>query len=568
MVEKRNLNSGMQWLHVRRASAGTDALYPFNLYVYPPGEGTERDLRQGLPRGHPVWERNCVSAMQRNMSSHLSVLLSRPDTPVLGLAARDRWQWAVLGVVLIGATMSALDINIVNIALPTIKRQFGVGLSLIEWVSIAYMIVLAVTLPVVGRLADIYGRSRLYNVGFGVFIFGSALCGLAPDAMVLILARALQALGAGLLQANSVALVTQVFRSRELGRALGIQAAVQAMAMALGPFVGAMIIVLVGWRAIFFVNVPIGIVGGVLAHYVLPRYHPASKGQEIDSRGIILFVAALLGVAVAVNSAQAQGWGAPSVLAELALTLVCLPLFLVVEGKVESPTIDLSLFRHYELVAGNVTAFLAYYALFTTLFLLPFYFEDVLGYTTTLSGIMLVPVPLAMAVLAPFAGSACGRFGAHALTMAGSAMLVIGSFVLIFTSSARQPLFLVAAMLIVGAGLGIFTPANNRATMGATPADKLGVMGGLLNMMRSLGMIFGIDISGMLFLAAANHHPDAAASSKVTLSFLSKPAFMTGFHTVMATLAGIALLAVLVSLFRHDEKTRASAPSAAPMELL
>jgi len=176
------------------------------------------------------------------MNTPLTFPHFRQRTAAEGSIGRQRWQWTVLGVVLIGATMSALDISIVNIALPTIKREFDAHLSLIEWVSIAYMIVLAISLPVVGRLADIFGRSLLYNIGFGVFVVGSALCGLAPNAMVLIVARALQAIGAGLLQANSVALITQVFRSRELGRALGIQAAVQATAMALGPFIGAVLV--------------------------------------------------------------------------------------------------------------------------------------------------------------------------------------------------------------------------------------------------------------------------------------------------------------------------------------
>jgi EmrB/QacA subfamily drug resistance transporter len=311
------------------------------------------------------------------VSNRLHFLHLRHQTDGEGLAARDRWQWAVLGVVLIGATMSALDISIVNIALPTIRREFGVRLSLLEWVSMSYIIVLAIALPIVGRLADIYGRSRLYNIGFAVFVVGSAICGLAPTAEILIVARALQAVGAGLLQANSVALITQVFRSRELGHALGIQAAIQATAMALGPFVGAMLIATVGWRLIFYVNVPIGIAGFFLAHFILPRYHLSNRRQKIDYRGIFSFTLALLGLALAVNYAQTRGWTSPLVLSLLVMGATCLVLFVMVEHKVKAPMIDLTLFHRYTLVAGNMTAFLAYYALFTILFLLPFYFEEV-----------------------------------------------------------------------------------------------------------------------------------------------------------------------------------------------
>lgn len=489
------------------------------------------------------------------MSNRLAALHLRARPGNEGLVARDRWQWAVLSVVLIGATMSALDVSIVNIALPTIRREFGVRLSLVEWVSIAYMLVLAIGLPIVGRLADIYGRSLLYNLGFAIFVVGSAACGLAPSAVFLILARGLQAIGAALLQANSVALITVVFRKRDLGQALGVQAAIQATAMALGPFVGAMLIAAIGWRIIFYVNMPIGIAGMVLAHFVLPRHRPVGRRDKIDVAGIFLFTLGLLGVSLAVNAAQSTGWSSPIIVTELVVGIVCFVLFVHTELRVESPTIDIRQFRSYTLVAGNSSAFLAYYGLFTALFLLPFYFEDVLNYSTAWSGVMLMPVPAAMAIIAPFAGRAVQRFGARMLTLVGSAMLAAGSAVLILAPSEPAPLFLVVAMLLLGAGLGIFTPANNRATMAATPRDKLGVMGGLLNMMRSLGLIFGIDISGMVFMrVAAGHVAMAAHLHPVALGDLGAPAFMHGFHVVMATLAGVALLTVVFSFFRDEER--------------
>ncbi len=471
-----------------------------------------------------------------------------------GLAPRERWQWGVLGVVLIGATMSALDVSIVNIALPTIKNEFGAHLALVEWVSMAYMIVLAIALPIVGRLADIFGRSLLYNIGFGIFVIGSALCGLAPGAVTLILARSLQALGAALLQANSVALVTQVFRDRNLGRALGTQAAVQAAAMALGPFIGAMLITLAGWRFIFYVNVPIGIIGGIAAHFVLPRFHPDRTGQKIDYVGSALLTVALMGLVLAVNTAQAHGWGAPPVLPEFLTGLACLAAFVIVELTVKSPIIDLSVFRRYTLASGNITAFLAYYVLFTVLFLLPFYFEEVLGYSTAFSGIMLTAIPLSMGVLAPFAGYICDRFGSRKLTVTGSAMLAIGAFMMIFSSRTSIVALLVVEMVFLGAGLGLFTPANNRMTMAATPRDKFGVTGGLLNMMRALGVILGIDISGMIFVAASGgqatgREPVRAAA----LAFTDKFAFMQGFHMVMVTLTVLALLSTAFCYFRKNE---------------
>lgn len=472
------------------------------------------------------------------------------------MKGRGHWQWGVLGVVLIGATMSALDVTIVNIALPTIRREFGTSLTLVEWVSMAYMIVLALALPIVGRLADIFGRSLLYNIGFGIFVIGSALCGLAPGIETLVLARCLQAVGAALLQANSVALITQVFRSRELGRALGTQAAVQGTAMALGPFIGAMLITFAGWRFIFYVNVPIGIAGAIAARFVLPRYHPKHKGVKLDYVGSALLTVGLVGVVLAVNEAGTAGWRSPVILAQLLVGFFCLAAFAVTELIVKHPTIDLMLFRSYTIAAGNMTGLLAYYALFTVLFLLPFYFEEVLQYSAARTGIMLTAIPLSMAILAPFAGRACDRFGSRKFVLSGSLMLALGSLLFVFSRSTSQPAPLILAMVILGAGLGIFTPANNRATMGATPRDKLGVTGGLLNMMRSLGVILGIDISGMVFLAFSNAHGAHHAGlhhGGDAFAFASKPAFMQGFHMVMVTLIGVALLCALISFFRKDD---------------
>lgn len=484
-----------------------------------------------------------------------------PSRP--GLMARDRWQWAVLAVVLLGATMSALDATIVNIALPTIKKEFHTSLALVEWVSMAYMIVLALALPIVGRLADIFGRSRLYNIGFGIFVVGSALCGVAPGIITLNIARSLQAVGAALLQANSVALITQVFRSRQLGRALGIQAAIQGTAMALGPFIGAMLITFAGWRLIFFVNIPIGIAGAIAAHYVLPRYHRHRTGVKLDYLGSGLLTVGLVALVLAVNIAGTSGWASPLILSHLMLGLLCLGAFVVTELLVSHPIIDLRLFRRYTIAAGNITALLAYYTLFSVLFLLPFYFEEVLDYSAARTGIMLTAVPLSMAVLSPLVGRASDRLGSRKFLVIGSLLLALGCLLLVFAQGTARPTELIIEMVILGAGLGAFTPANNRATMTATPRDQLGMTGGFLNMMRSLGVILGIDISGMVFLAVGGDqepHRAAAAMPKdgEAMAFSRKAPFMAGFHVVMLTLVAVALVCALLSFLRKNDRGKAA----------
>ncbi len=542
----------------RGSSTAKEQRHPIESTEIPPRQ-LAPSARREIEAGYV--ERTAVNEFRRERRPRSG---SRKPPTRPGLMARDRWQWAVLAVVLLGATMSALDATIVNIALPTIKGQFHTSLALVEWVSMAYMIVLALALPIVGRMADIFGRSRLYNIGFGVFVVGSALCGVAPGIITLNIARSLQALGAALLQANSVALITQVFRSRQLGRALGIQAAVQGTAMALGPFIGAMLITFAGWRFIFFVNLPIGIAGAVAAHYILPRYHRHRSDVKLDYLGSGLLTVGLMGLVLAVNIAGTSGWASPLILSHLLLGFFCMGAFVVTELIVRNPIIDLRLFRRYAIAAGNITALLAYYTLFSVLFLLPFYFEQVLNYSAARTGIMLTAIPLSMAVLSPFVGRACDRLGSRKFLVSGSLLLALGSLLLIFSESTSRPAQLVLEMIILGAGLGVFTPANTRATMTATPRDKLGMTGGFLNMMRSLGVILGIDISGMVFLAVGGDQESHRAAAALpngqgdALAISRKQPFMMGFHMVMLTLVGVALLCALLSFLRKDDRGKAA----------
>ncbi len=255
----------------------------------------------------------------------------RQSFPHPYFSSRPGWRWFILTTVLIGATMSALDVSIVNIAMPTLKTDFSVSLALIEWVAIAYMLMLTIFLPLFGRLADMHGRSRLYNAGFVVFTIGSALCGMSPSAHFMIGARALQAIGAGLLQANSIAIITAAFPSNERGRAIGIQGAVQAVAMSIGPFVGGVLIAAIGWRAIFYINVPIGILGTLAALLILPRDEVKKEKEKVDYVGAAFFSSGLLFLVLAFNEVVRLGLTSPRIISWFALSVILLGLFIITE---------------------------------------------------------------------------------------------------------------------------------------------------------------------------------------------------------------------------------------------
>ncbi len=477
------------------------------------------------------------------------------------ISAHPSWKWFILSTVLLGATMSALDVSIVNVAMPTLKSTFGVSMAVIEWIAMAYMLTLTIFLPLFGRLADMYGRSRLYNIGFVVFSVGSLFCGMSNSADFMIAARVLQAVGAGLLQANSVALITHAFPGNERGKAIGIQGAVQAISMSVGPFVGGILIASVGWRAIFYINIPIGILGTIAALFILPPNQKVEKKEKVDYLGTVLFASGLAFIVLAFNEGVKLGWGSNTIITYFISGITLLSLFIATELKVQYPLIDLKLFKNATFLLGNLTGMLSYYVLFAIMFMMPFYLQKVLGYSVALTGALLTPVPLAMAVVAPFSGHISDKYGPRMMTTSGMLISALACFALMFMGVSAQLPLLVSVLVLLGIGMGLFTPPNNSAIMGSAPKEKLGVAGGVLNMMRSLGLIFGVDISGVIFTSLEHQYLTDKGYTNVQHVFsnsnipvaIKDNAFMHGFLVVIGVLLALNLLSAFFSATNKAE---------------
>ncbi len=488
-------------------------------------------------------------------------------------SSKPTWKWFILVNVLIGATMSALDVSIVNIAMPTLKTDFNVSMALVEWTAMAYMLTLTIFLPLFGRLADMYGRSKLYNTGFVIFSIGSFFCGMAPSMEFLIGARVLQAVGAGLLQANSVAIITAAFPASERGKAIGIQGAVQAVAMAIGPFVGGVLIAAIGWRYIFYVNLPIGAVGTLAGLMILPRDKVKEQKESVDYIGTALFSSGLLFLVMGFNKMVKLGLHSHTILLYFTLSAALLSLFIITEMKVKYPLIDLRMFKNFTFSAGNFTGMLSYYVLFAIMFLMPFYLERVVGYSVALTGGLLTPIPLAMAFVAPTAGSVSDKRGPRLMTTLGMLISALSCFLLMMLGDSAHLVYLVGIMILLGVGMGFFTPPNNSAIMGAAPRDKLSVAGGILNMMRSLGLIFGVDISGLVFTSLEHKYVTERGYGKVPHIFNSQlpvpvkvNAFMKGFLVVLMTLIALNLFSAFLSALRNDKIDKEAAEAAKEFE--
>jgi EmrB/QacA subfamily drug resistance transporter len=447
---------------------------------------------------------------------------SRPNAP-----------YYALGAVCIGAFMGQLDASIVTVAFPTFERVFGASVGAVTWVGLSYLIVLVAGVTAVGRLADMVGRKLLYSYGFLIFIIGSGLCGAAPNLLSLDVFRVLQALGAVMLQANSVAIIYLAMPERRLVRGLGIQGAAQALGLAFGPSIGGFLLAAGGWRLIFLVNVPVGIVGMLAARVLVPRSRNLQARVPYDWVGLSLFVPAIGVLLVALSFGNRWGWVSPVTLGLLALALAGVAIFVVKERRAEHPMVDPSLFSRPAFSAGISSGLLSYLVLFGSMFAVPFFLERARGSGPGHAGLVLSALPLTLGAVAVLASRLAQHLGTRALTVSGMAITAAGLVALGVTTPTSGPL--AAGLAVVGAGLGLFTPANNSAIMRSAPRPQAGVASGVLNMTRGLGTAMGLAVTGLVLGNQLRTPAEATAGFERAALLLASLAVVSG---ILATTRG------------------------------
>jgi EmrB/QacA subfamily drug resistance transporter len=440
-----------------------------------------------------------------------------------------------VATVSVGAFMGQLDASIVNLGYPSLQRAFHASLGAVQWVGLSYLVVLIVTVAAVGRLADMLGRKMLYTYGFLIFSIGSGLCALAPSLLLLDGFRVVQAIGAVMLQANSVAIITASLARDRLGRGIGVQGTAQALGLAFGPFVGGVLIGLGGWRLIFLVNIPIGVLGVVTAWLFVPRSHDLAAHEPFDWIGLALFVPALTSLLLALSFGNQRGWTSPTVVGLVVLAIVSGVGFVAREGLVKHPLINLRLFRRRRFSVGISAGLCSFVVLFGVLFVTPFYLERSRGMSPGKAGAVLTVLPLAMAAVAPFAGRLADRIGGRTPTIVGMLITAAG---LAIAAARPGTTSLVLGLVLAGIGMGLFTPSNNTSIMSSVPARRFGVASGVLNMSRGLGTALGLSLTALVFDVATG---GSATSSSTT----------HGFTRSMTFLAAAALLAAAISLLRR-----------------
>lgn len=427
---------------------------------------------------------------------------ARRDPRATGASA-SRNPWAILAVLCLGLFMILLDGTIVNIALPQIMASFDAGLSDVEWVMNAYVLMFAVTLVTLGRFGDLYGRRLLFVAGMVLFTVASLACGLAPGIYWLIAFRVAQGLGGAAMMPSTLSIVAAVFPPGKRGAAMGVWGGVSGLATAIGPSLGGLIVDSASWRWIFLVNIPIGIVGVLLTLRVVPESRNPTAVETLDLPGVGLISASLFCLTFALVEGQRYGWSSAVILGLFAVTAVGLALFYLRERGVRQPLIDFSLFRHVNFLAGNITGLMLSAAMMGVFFTIPIFLQTVLGFSALRAGLVMSPMSVAIIFAAPAAGWLSDRLGSRWIVAAGMFLLGFGiAWMAGLTpfhdelSPDTSALDLLFPFVVAGVGIGLGVAPVTSAVMATAPLDRVGNASGVLTTMRQVGSLLGIAILG------------------------------------------------------------------------
>lgn len=456
-------------------------------------------------------------------------------------APRISKKWMIFSVTANGTFMSTLSAGIVNIALPTMSGEFGVSLESIQLVVSLYLLVLTVFLPVFGKLSDIYSRKWMYLGGFTVFGIGALFGALSNSLGTMLFARAIQGLGSSAMVATSQALVAQVFHGASRGKAFGAIGAVVACGSLAGPAIGGALIQAWGWKSIFWLSIPIAIVGVWRGIYLIPRFkHP--KCPPLDYAGALLYVLTSFLFLYALNTAAERGWSSPVILGAFFLSVIFFVFFLRREKTSRNPFIGLSIFQVPAISFGCSVAVLGFTSLFTNSVLLPFYLTDIMQMDPIKIGLLILPFPVTLALSSAVAGALCARWPARIITTAGFVLLLISYLLFAFIGEAPSLSYIVLAQLIMGVGSGTFQVPNNTTVVSAAPKGKLGVVASVNALARNVGTIMGIALSVAVFAGIQGYG--------LARGFSAHQAFISGYQYAMLFGAACAVAGGILSGIR------------------
>ena len=456
-------------------------------------------------------------------------------------------QKLIVLTIALSAFLGSLDVTIVNISLPAISHHFNSSLSVISWVIMLYLLILGSLMMAFGRLGDIVGYRKIFLSGLAIFTLGSILCGLAPKIEMLILFRGFQAAGEAMCASVGPAMISSMLPDEVRGRAFGYVATFSSVGVIAGPVIGGALTAHLGWRWIFFVNVPVGISALLIGLAVIPEVRGSRRHLSFDLAGSILLFAAIFALLYSFNMGRELGWGSLFILGSVAVSFLCCAVFARWERRSPEPLVDFRLFRSLPLLYAFFASLLFSLAFSGAFFLLPFYLELVKNIRSDIAGVILITSSIAVMIVAPIAGKISDRAGGRIMCLLGALFSVLAFILFSGLSRSSSFGFLLLALSILGIGMGIFLPVNRSVVMSLSPANMKGLTSSMAGTFAALGQVIGVAAFETMLsetISSGELTGIGAFHELVAVEALTK-AFHNAFSLGILISIGVVILSIL-----------------------
>ena len=505
-------------------------------------------------------------------------LMPLANIPVVSRWKRDRkswrsqitqsanYKWWALGTIGAGIFMSVIDSGSAAVALPSIASHFGADLPTVQWVVVAYSLTVSVLLLPMGRLSDMMDRKKVYIIGFTIYVLAAALAGLSPDLTILILARVFQGFGTAMVQANMTVMILSIFPGSERGKALGYQTSVVGAGAIVGPALGGFLVSAFGWRSVFLVNIPVGVIVIIAAMVILDRsgFSPDTQvGQRprFDWLGAALSGGALLALLLAISNGNQAGWGSPSIMAGMLVSVALLAGFIWWELKTSSPMLELRLFKRKLVALGVAAGWLSFLGLTSGMFMMPFYLQKVQGYSPGESGLIVIFSAGALVIVGPISGRLSDRYGWRVFKVIGMGLAATAVFIFAATLTEHSPLSLIIPVMILqSCGFSLFNTPNNSSIISAVERSRYGIVLALTHLTRNSATVAGVAAATAIVVATMG---SVGAESTLEGVAANPQAFVMGLHRLFLIMGSVMLVGVALSVFQGGRRHEALAQQAA-----
>ncbi|MGW0803565.1 MFS transporter [Nonomuraea sp. NPDC002799] len=465
------------------------------------------------------------------------------------------YAWRTLSVVSLASVLTGLGGSAINVALPEIAKHSGADATAASWILLGFQLTTTVLMVVFGRLADMFGRRRMYLLGLTTYTVAALLAGLAPNAWMIVAMRVLQAVGAAMLLTNSAALISDAFPRERLGEGMGVYVASFSIAGLIGPTLGGLLVESLGWRWVFWFNVPLGLICLAWGAIVLRPPQPSdARERGLDWQGNVLVLLTLGGLLLALSEFTRLGWQHPVILAGMAGFVIGLPLFIVRESRAAHPVVDMDLFRERQFAFGTLASFLNAVARMGMVFLVALYYQAVRGEDPVAAGLKVLPLAIAAMIASAASGFLQRVLHARTLAAAGAVTTTCGLLVMLAAMSTTTPYAAMAAgLVLIGLGSGVFLPSNTTAILDGMPTGRIGIVNAMRLMVQNTGNVVGTGMVLSIITAPlpAELHQSVFAGTLSHLPGGAVEQLVTGYRWALASMAAISVLTVLACLARR-----------------